>query len=338
MASRFGAAARVLLLMLLWGGGPASRWGIAAGWDPDMAVPPTPTPIKSAWWRRGRAQEGEDDGSSSPGFRAPSSADSDCERVSRGAYADASAQVPAARRGHQVVGGGRGLDARTPSAADRATQAGTVARQLPFTPPQTVAGEYGSDYASLRRPSVAGAAEELRFDRVGARRVEDDRPGYALDSVGRRARETGARRDLPTVVAWRGTGTGTHPAHGRDRFAPGAGGVGAGGGLGASAYRDHLSTSTPLRGANARGVEVGAGGHIERLFDGRQRSGLVSAARGVGVEEHARKGGRVNDFAVSPMSPLAGLPPGCTRAGVCVCVRERERVCVCVCERERESE
>ena len=63
MASRFGAAARVLLLMLLWGGGPASRWGIAAGWDPDMAVPPTPTPIKSAWWRRGRAQEGEDEGS-----------------------------------------------------------------------------------------------------------------------------------------------------------------------------------------------------------------------------------------------------------------------------------
>ena len=313
MAPRLGAGARVLLLMLLWGGGPASRWGIAAGWDPDMAVPPTPTPIKSAWWRRGRAQEGEDEGSSSPGFRAPSSADSDSEHVSRGAYADASAQVPAARRGHQVVGGGRGLDARTPSAAD-------VARQLPFTPPQTVAGEYGSDYASLRRPSVAGAAEELRFDRVGARRVEDDRTGYTLDSV--RPRETGARRDLPTVLAWWGAGAGTHPAHGRDRFAPGAGG--AGGGRGASAYRDHQSTSTPLRGANARGVEVGAGGHMGRLPDGRQGSGLVSAARGVGVEENARKGGRVNDFAVSPMSPLAGLPPGCTRAGVCVCERERE--------------
>jgi len=52
---------------------------VAIGWNPDMAVPPTPTPIKSGWWRRGRAQNG-DDGSSSPGFRAPTSQDSSDER------------------------------------------------------------------------------------------------------------------------------------------------------------------------------------------------------------------------------------------------------------------
>lgn len=55
----------------------------ATGWYPDMAVPPTPTPIKSGWWRRGRSQDDED-GSSSPGFRAPSSPDSRDHDVGEG--------------------------------------------------------------------------------------------------------------------------------------------------------------------------------------------------------------------------------------------------------------
>ena len=80
---------RSMLLVLLCAGPRGCEGGPqtarAMGWNPDMVVPPTPTPIKSGWWRRGRKDA--DDGSSSPGFRAPASQDSEDEREQGGSSA-----------------------------------------------------------------------------------------------------------------------------------------------------------------------------------------------------------------------------------------------------------
>ena len=62
---------RSMLLVLLCAGPRGCEGGPqtarAMGWNPDMVVPPTPTPIKSGWWRRGRkdADDGSSDGDGS---------------------------------------------------------------------------------------------------------------------------------------------------------------------------------------------------------------------------------------------------------------------------------
>jgi len=141
----------------------------AVGWSPDMAEPPTPTPVKSGWWRRGCSQDG-DDGSSSPGFHAPSSPESDNyggsagdgDKPRDGGYHgldDGSLDVRM-HCGSQAQGGvGQGMHygegtqmrAMSPGAQywlPRVPPA--TARQLPFTPSSIPVGECGSDYASRR--------------------------------------------------------------------------------------------------------------------------------------------------------------------------------------------
>lgn len=166
----------------------------AIGWNPDMPVPPTPTPIKSGWWRRGRSHDG-DDASSSPGFRAPSSPDSDDMRGDAGPGGGAlqtpfrSMGYPAREdryedqrdssenehmqgdsplRGRSVQNGahkeaqeqGLGQGNHTSSGARNVH----TARHLHFTPSSIPIGEHGSDYASrsaLGGRGVAGAGEAV---------------------------------------------------------------------------------------------------------------------------------------------------------------------------------
>ena len=143
----------------------------AVGWSPDMAEPPTPTPVKSGWWRRGRLQDG-DDGSSSPGFHAPSSPESGNYGGSAG---DGAKREPQLGVYHGVddgsldvrmhcgspaqggVGQGMQCGEGTPMRAmSPGAQYGlprvspATARQLPFTPSSIPVGECGSDYASRR--------------------------------------------------------------------------------------------------------------------------------------------------------------------------------------------
>jgi hypothetical protein len=308
----------------------------AVGWSEDMAVPPTPTPIKSGWWRRGRSQGGEDD-SSSPGFRAPSSPDSgsrgrpdgglphnmgspfrDSGRHGAGAGNEDEPMQSVSPRSEHAGGHHRGsvprfADARPPpQPAERSIQDVRTARLLPFTPSPIPPGDYGSDYASRRAvgpsgaPKAPGEAHRDNMARFGDER-EYERSGAGLGGewpeggVTKGTVESGL--PLPKVVSWERTrdlSVGRRRHSSPPRRLPAQQGARARSLSRERERGDCVFAGTPLR----EGSGAWARGYLER----RENSPPLPPSVGAG--------GRVNAFALSPMSPLAGLPRGITSAGV----------------------